>query len=233
MPRIADYPTRRLGGGARRRRVVLICFGVMVLLTMLVTLVLFGALSGHGDGISSNSAARLFGRPTFSIIIPSQNDVVYLSNTLHALGSDLKQVGARHEIILVEVEASSGYSSDDGLKSLVGRLEGSLPITLLRNARSTTLTISEAMELGLAEASGEYLVFMHDNVEVLSGFFRAVLRGFQSERHVTVVAPRLLFPDGTLYDCGVDIELGRVKRGSTYSLPQRSGPNLRPIRRAV
>jgi hypothetical protein len=101
MPRIAEHPTKRLGGGARRRRLVLTCFGVMVLVTMLVTLVLFGALSGHGDVVSVNSGVHLFGRPTFSIIIPAKNEVVYISNTLHALGSDLKQVARRNRIAFV------------------------------------------------------------------------------------------------------------------------------------
>lgn len=71
---------------------------------------------------------------------------------------------------------------------------------------------SRLNNLGAAAASGDYLLFLNDDIEVLSPDWLAVLMAEAARPEVGVVGPQLLYPDGKVQHAGMF--LSRAMPGS-------------------
>ena len=77
--------------------------------------------------------------------------------------------------------------------------------------------------LAVAEASGELVLLLNNDTEVIEpGWLKEMTRYFQ-EKRVAVVGPKLLYPDGTLQHGGVILGIGGVAGHIHVGEPRNSG----------
>ena len=77
--------------------------------------------------------------------------------------------------------------------------------------------------LAVAEASGELVLLLNNDTEVIEpGWLKEMTRYFQ-EKRVAVVGPKLLYPDGTLQHGGVVLGIGGVAGHIHVGEPRNSG----------
>ena len=123
-------------------------------------------------------------RPVSAVIV-NWNTRDYLRECLQSL--EQTAIGELLETIVVD------NASGDGSADMVAR---EFPgVTLIRSSRN--LFYAAGNNLGVAEASGEYLLILNPDTEAL-GDAVAQLRGFLDEHpEASAVAPRLVHPDGS------------------------------------
>ena len=59
-------------------------------------------------------------------------------------------------------------------------------------------------------AKGEYIVFLNNDIEIISSNWLSKMVGFAMQKHIGCVGIKLLYPDNTVQHCGVIIGLGGV-----------------------
>lgn len=142
---------------------------------------------------------QLRGNPLVSIIIPSKDRWRLLEECLRSV--ETRTDYARYEIIILD----NGSTEPDTLKYLdaiarrwrVHRCPGPFNFSAINN-------------LGASLASGEYLLFLNNDTQVIrSDWLTAMLEQAQ-RREVGAVGAKLLYPDGTIQHAGVVLGIGGV-----------------------
>lgn len=163
-------------------------------------------------------------RPKVSIIIPTRDRADLLSTCLARL---FEATHWPHEVIVVDngsVEKSTFELFD------IYRLHG------LRTVRADIpFNFSTLCNIGAKEAKGEYLVFMNNDIEVISNGWLGEMMSYATLPDVGVVGARLLYRDKRLQHGGVALGLtqlcGHMWRGlnseNQTELPQLSQASLR------
>jgi GT2 family glycosyltransferase len=93
--------------------------------------------------------------------------------------------------------------------------------------------VAEKMNLGAAHAAGEHLLFLNDDIEVLSAEWLSAMLEFSQQKGVGAVGAKLYFPDGSIQHAGVRIYPGGVPGHLYYNYPedqQEVIPDLNAIR---
>ncbi|HXG08241.1 MAG TPA: glycosyltransferase family 2 protein [Gemmataceae bacterium] len=159
----------------------------------------------------------LVGRPKVSIIIPSACRPVIIRDertyyAVNCIESIRRQSTYDHyEIILLHPGRLPA--------ALARRLKGLgvIPLTY-----AEPFNFSAAMNQGAARATGEYLLFLNDDMEVISPDWLECLLEFAQQPEIGAVGARLLFPDGRLQHVGVTILDGHP--GHPFYLAARDHP---------
>jgi GT2 family glycosyltransferase len=118
--------------------------------------------------------------PELSVILVSHNDRVHLDRCLRGLREESLPVET--EIIVVD------NSSSDGSPEMVRKLFPE--ITLLENEEN--VGFGKANNRGIAEASGEYLLFLNADTSVEAEALRCLLEGIRKRPGTGAVGPALL-----------------------------------------
>lgn len=130
------------------------------------------------------------GEPKVSVIVPTRDNVSLLKNCLQSI-EDRTGYG-NYEVLVVDNE-SRDPATVEYLASIpyqVVRFEGEFNFSRINNAAAR-------------EATGEYLLFLNDDTEVISGgWMEEMLRHAQREE-VGAVGAKLLYPDGRIQHAGV------------------------------
>jgi GT2 family glycosyltransferase len=129
------------------------------------------------------------GEPEVSIVIPVLNCV---GTTLECLLS-IAKFGADvpFEVIV----------ADNGSTDATAAVLPSIPH--LRYVRhEENLGFGPACNAGAAQARGQFLVFLNNDVQVQGGWLDALIRPFKDHPDVGASGPKVLFPDGRLQDAG-------------------------------
>jgi GT2 family glycosyltransferase len=131
--------------------------------------------------------------PRLSILLVLYNRAELTLACLRALQPRLEQVQA--EIILVD------NASSDATAELLDRIPGA---TVLRNRdnRGFTAAVNQAAE----RASGEYLLLLNNDTEVLDDSLQVASRFLADNRDVGAVGGRVILLDGTLQEAGCLLE---------------------------
>jgi GT2 family glycosyltransferase len=131
--------------------------------------------------------------PRTSIVIPLFNRCDLTLACLEALvaGTDPD----RYEVVLVD------NASTDGSGDLLASLEGD--VVVIRNDENRGF--ATACNQGAAAATGDLLVFLNNDTEVLPGWLEALLAAFDGDPSIGAAGARLLFPDGTIQHGGMAI----------------------------
>lgn len=130
---------------------------------------------------------------TVSLIIPCWNGRPWLEGCLQALR---RAVDRACDLIVVD------NASTDGSVEVVRTLWPSA--RLIQHTRN--LGFAGAVNAGLRQAEGEWLVLLNQDVEVAPDWLAALTRAF-AEPGVGIVGCKLLYPDGrTLQHAGGDLE---------------------------
>jgi len=126
-------------------------------------------------------------KPRVSIIIPVFNKV---SLTLNVLDSLAKNTPPIYEVIVVD------DASTDNTAELLPRIQN---LRYFRHEENKGFV--ETVNKGASLASGDFLVFLNNDVLLTPGWLEALLLPFQDER-VGLVGAKLIYPDGRLQEAG-------------------------------
>lgn len=143
------------------------------------------------DWVARNTAPR---KPSVSIIIPCHNHRGLTEACLDSLMSTLP-VGVPAEAVLVD-DASSG----DTANFLRQRCRTDSRLRFVRHQRNRGFV--ESCNHGAKEATGDYLVFLNNDVVLLPGWLPPLLRVFHAFENTGAVGAKLLSPDGVLQEAG-------------------------------
>lgn len=119
-----------------------------------------------------------------SIIICNKNGERYLARLFHKFNENL--LYPNYEIVVFDNNSSD--SSINLLRSLSERL----PIRIIQN--NTNFNFSESNNRAAAQAKGDYLVLLNNDVEPTKGWLLEMLRCMENHRNVGAVGAKLVYP---------------------------------------
>lgn len=143
---------------------------------------------------------RVQGEPLVSVIIPTRGSSgrvwgVHRCYVLEAVRSVLEQSTYRNlEFVIV--------ADTDTPPSVIDRLERLLGDRLRLVWFDQPFNFSDKVNLGRVHASGDLLLLMNDDMEVITPDFIEVMAALAQEPDVGSVGAKLLFADGTLQHAG-------------------------------
>jgi glycosyltransferase involved in cell wall biosynthesis len=144
---------------------------------------------------------QIQGCPLVSIVIPTAGKIVEMDGREvnfieNCVGSIVeKSTYANYEIIV----SDNGNLSEATLTFLRDRGVKLIPYDAVR------FNLAEKMNLGADHATGEYLIIMNDDTQVISPYWIEELLRFNQLERVGVVGAKLLFADHTIQHIGVSI----------------------------
>ena len=153
------------------------------------------------DGFSENSHRVEYILPdqevAVSIVIPNKDHASMLEHCLNSIWE--KSVYCNYEIVVIENNSTEPETFElydrlqaehDNLKVVC--YEGSFNYSAINN-------------MGVTHANGEYLLFLNNDMEIITPNWIELLLGPMQRKDVAITGARLLFPDGTVQHAGVVI----------------------------
>ena len=154
---------------------------------------------------------ELTGRPLISVIIPNKDHIDDLSRCLESLYE--KAGYDNFEVVVVENNSTdpATFAYYEEAKQKFGRLsvvtyEGSFNFAAVCN-------------LGVANCSGEQILLLNNDIEVIDEDFLAELLSYSQREDVGCVGAKLLFPDFTIQHGGVIMGINGTAGQSHKSHP--------------
>jgi GT2 family glycosyltransferase len=139
------------------------------------------------------------GRPRVSIVIPSacqpvrnqQDGTYYITRCVESIRRKTRY--ARYEITVIH-----NGDMDPAVARRLARLKV-VPVCY----REPAFNLSAKMNLGAASAGGEHLLFLNDDMEVISPAWLESMLEFSQQPQIGAVGAKLFYPDGRLQHVGV------------------------------
>jgi O-antigen biosynthesis protein len=129
-------------------------------------------------------------KPKVSIIIPTKNNYKILKRCITSI--EKKTNYKNKEIIIVD-----NSSTDNSLK----KYYSSLSYNIINY--SENFNFSKMNNIAVKSSSGELLLFLNDDTQVLDSFWLDELVSIAMQKDVGIVGPKLLFSDNTIQHAGV------------------------------
>ena len=162
-------------------------------------------LSAHAASLQFQAEEQV----EVSIVISVSNN---LKRTLECLTSVMKHpAGVAYEIVVVD-DDSSDQTSD-----ILQRLTN---IAYIRNEKRLGFTLS--CNRGAQGARGEYVLFLDSDVQVTENWLKPLVETFENHRNVGAVGPKILLPDGHLWEAGALVN----RDGTSRSIGLFDDPDL-------
>jgi len=141
-------------------------------------------------------------RPLVSIIIPNKDHVSLLQNCLSSIKE--KTAYSNYEIIIVENNSEEKTTFDyyEELKK-----QANIHIVYWE---SKGFNYSEINNYGVQYAHGQHLVFLNNDIEIITPDWIEEMLMFSQRSDVGAVGIKLYFPDDTIQHAGVIVGLGGV-----------------------
>ncbi|MGW9477000.1 glycosyltransferase [Saccharomonospora azurea] len=127
--------------------------------------------------------------PLVSVVIPVYGNWSYTRRCLASIEAHLP--ATPFEVIVVD------DASPDGSADLVAQCPG---VRLVRAERNQGFVHS--CNLGAKHAGGEFVLFLNNDTEVHDGWLDSLTAVFDAHRDVGLAGSKLVYPDGTLQECG-------------------------------
>jgi len=132
--------------------------------------------------------------PALSIIIP-------VHNQWHLTRACISSLLCFPPALPFEIIVVDDGSSDETVVALSQLYPAELRIRLISN--QAPHSFARACNCGAREARGTLLLFMNNDIEAqAAGWCEPLVRVLQQRPEIGIVAPRLLFPNGTIQHCG-------------------------------
>ena len=136
-----------------------------------------------------------------SIIIPSKDQAKLLKSTIDSIIE--KTNYPDYEIILLNNNSTSNEFFD-----LVAEYTAKHSNIFKCIEANFLFNFSKLMNLGVAQSSGKYLLFLNNDVEVLHSNWMEQMVSFAQREHTGVVGVKLIYPNDTIQHAGVVMGLG-------------------------
>ncbi len=146
--------------------------------------------------------------PLISIVIPVHNQWAYTAACLRSIVE--AKCKASFEVIVID-----DASSDDTAERLAG-VEGIDAATNPKN-----LGFIGSCNRGAARANGEFVLFLNNDTQVTDGWLDHLLQTFNRFPDTGLAGSRLVYPDGSLQECGGII----FNDGSGWNYGRGDDPN--------
>lgn len=152
--------------------------------------------------------------PLVSIIIPIRGQVKSLSRCVDSILE--KTSYPDYEILIVD--SSSGHSSKAYLQQVVAHQDalGKIKVIEADMASSTP----ELNNLGVAQAQGEYLVLMNNDIEIIQTDWVEEMLGFAAQSDIGGVGVQIWRTDDTLLHGGIVLGVGGVASYAHKGMPR-------------
>ena len=128
-------------------------------------------------------------QPRVSVIVPVYN---HLDHSTVCLAS-LAEVPSAIPFEVIVVDDASSDATGERLPAVEG-------LTYLRN--ETNQGFIRSCNRGAATARGDYVLFLNNDTQVRAGWLDALVHTLETEPGAGLVGARLVYPDGTLQECG-------------------------------
>ena len=138
--------------------------------------------------------------PLISIVIPTKDRVEILKNCVDSILE--KTTYDNYEIIIVD-NGSKEKVTLDYLKSL-GRANKNIKVI----REECPFNYSYLNNVGVSHASGEFLVLLNNDIEIITNRWLEIMLGYAKQEHVGAVGPKLLFANGKIQHAGVILGVG-------------------------
>lgn len=156
---------------------------------------------------------KLEGSPLVSIIIPMRDMVSFLERNLRSI--EKKTEYKNYEIIIVDNE-SREKETHDYFETI--RKKGNVRIIEFRGE----FNFSKVNNFAVTQAEGEHILFLNNDIEVISGGWLAAMLEQSMREEVGAVGAKLIFPNNTIQHAGTVLGLGGVAGHSHKHLPAES-----------
>ena len=161
------------------------------------------------------------GEPLVSIIIPNKDHLEELKNCVCSIWD--KSTYTNIEIIVVE-----NNSEEDSTFSYYKEMEQKAAKSGKRFQtviwQGTGFNYPSINNFGAAQARGDYLIFLNNDITVITPDWIQEFLGFCSRPDTAVVGARLYYPDNTIQHAGIVIGIGGIAGSLFVDLPrERSG----------
>ena len=162
---------------------------------------------------------NLADKPLVSIVIPNKDAVKVLCRCITSIRRH--STYENYEIVIVE-----NNSSDPDTFAYYQQMQAADPrIKVVTLDGLESFNFSRIVNYGVEHSSGDYVLLLNNDTEVITPDWIQWLLGTSSRRDVGAVGARLLFPDGTTQHAGVTIcEEGPCHLG--YLLPRNATGNM-------
>lgn len=141
--------------------------------------------------------------PKVSIIILNYNGEKYLKKLFDSIDESTNY--PNYEVIVVEND-----STDDSI-DIICEYKEKLDLVVLKNRINKTY--AQAYNDAIEYATGEYVIFMDNDIELLDGWLNHLIQTAQENENVGVVGAKLIYPD-----CSNSIN----NKGKSYKLQHTS-----------
>ena len=138
------------------------------------------------------------GNPLVSLIVPLRDQVVYLKKLVESLK---KSTYGNWELVLVD----NGSKEEETLSYLDSLSRDNPRVKVLR--ADVPFNYPLLNNMALSAASGEYLVLLNNDIEVITPSWMEEMLGICALPQVGAVGAKLLYPDGTVQHAGVVVGL--------------------------
>lgn len=140
------------------------------------------------------------GQPLVSIIIPSAAKTININNrNLCLLENCINSIQKLSTYRNFEIIVVDGFDIPEAVLSRIV----SDNVRLVRCANK--FNFSERINLGAANAKGEYLLLLNDDTEVTTSNWLELMLELAQQKEIAAVGAKLLFPDGKIQHAGVVI----------------------------
>lgn len=123
--------------------------------------------------------------PKVSILILNHNGEKYLENLFNSLIDSTDY--SNYEVIVIEND------STDNSQQIIDKYQEKLGLKVIKNKINKTL--SAAYNSAVKQATGEYIVFMDNDIELLDGWLNYLIQTEQSNIDVGIIGSKLVYPD--------------------------------------
>lgn len=138
-----------------------------------------------------------------SIIIPTKDHVKLLKNTIDSIFHLTDYTD--YEIIVL-----NNNSTGKDFFSLMANYTAKYPYKFRCIDANFPFNFSKLMNIGRKEATGDYLLLMNNDMEVIHEDWLRRMVSYAQQKHIGAVGVKLLYPDDHIQHAGVAIGLGGV-----------------------
>lgn len=151
------------------------------------------------------------GTPKVSIIIPNKDEISSLDLCLKSIA---KSTYTNYEVIIVEnnstnEETFAFYDSINYLKPDNERMN----IKVVKWESDTGFNYSSINNYGIQYATGEYIILLNNDIEIITYDWIEKMLGFCQKVNVGIVGAKLYYPDDTIQHAGIVVGVGGHARG--------------------